>query len=94
MPRDAIVVVKRGPDGALAVGSDDTSCVGNCSPGQVADTIGAGDVFNAAFLAALANDQTLGTSLAAGVRVASKAISTIPRRYDGEDTRTPPEEAP
>ena len=60
---------------------------------QVADTIGAGDVFNAAFLAALANGQTLETSLAAGVRVASKAISTIPRRYDGADLQTPPEEA-
>ncbi|CAN7722066.1 PfkB family carbohydrate kinase [Phyllobacterium sp. LjRoot231] len=93
MPSHAIVVVKRGPDGALAVGSDDRLVSVNAPLVPVADTIGAGDVFNAAFLAALANDQTLGKSLEAGVRVASKAISTIPRRYDGEDPQTPPEEA-
>lgn len=93
MPRHAIVVVKRGPDGALAVGSDDRLVSVNAPLVQVADTIGAGDVFNAAFLAALANDQPLGTSLEAGVRVASKAISTVPRRYDGEAPQTSPEEA-
>jgi sugar/nucleoside kinase (ribokinase family) len=93
MPADAIVVVKRGPDGALAVGADDRLVSVPAPLVQVADTIGAGDVFNAAFLAALANGQTLTKSLAAGVRVASKAISTIPRRYDGADLQTPSEEA-
>ena len=93
MPKHAIVVVKRGPDGALAVGSDDKLVSVNAPLVPVADTIGAGDVFNAAFLAALANGGTLEQSVEAGVRVASKAISTVPRRYDGEDPQTPSEEA-
>ncbi|ATU95951.1 carbohydrate kinase (plasmid) [Phyllobacterium zundukense] len=94
MPKDAIVVVKRGPDGALAVGSDDQLVSVPAPLVTVADTIGAGDVFNAAFLAALAGGQTLEHSLASGVRVASMAISTVPRRYDGQALQTIPEEAP
>jgi sugar/nucleoside kinase (ribokinase family) len=92
MPKQAIVVVKRGPDGALAVGPDDELVSVPAPLVPVADTIGAGDVFNAAFLAALASGQTLEQSLKAGVRVASMAISTVPRRYDGH-LQSPSEEA-
>jgi sugar/nucleoside kinase (ribokinase family) len=49
----------------------------------VVDTIGAGDVFNAAFLAALARNEPLAACLAAGTGVASRAISTRPRTYSG-----------
>lgn len=93
MPKGAIVVVKRGPDGALAIGSDNRMVSVPAPLVPVADTIGAGDVFNAAFLAALSNGQTLEQSLEAGVRIASTAISTIPRRYDGQALKTRPEEA-
>jgi sugar/nucleoside kinase (ribokinase family) len=92
MPEDAIVVVKRGPDGALAVGPDNLLVSVAAPRVPVADTIGAGDVFNAAFLAALASGQSLEQSLRAGVRIASMAISTVPRRYDGH-VQPPSEEA-
>ncbi len=94
MPAGAIVVVKRGPEGALAVGPDDRLFSVKAPLVPVADTIGAGDVFNAAFLAAMAKGQTLIASLGAGVRVASMAISTVPRRYDAEDLQSAPQETP
>ncbi|WP_432285606.1 carbohydrate kinase family protein [Aminobacter sp. BA135] len=48
---------------------------------QVIDTVGAGDTFNAAFLAALAKGRTLAEALARGTDIAARAISTFPRRY-------------
>jgi sugar/nucleoside kinase (ribokinase family) len=81
MPQDAILVVKCGPDGALAIGADGALVRMAAPKVQVVDTIGAGDVFNAAFLAALAHDRPLAECLAAGTAVASRAISTLPRNY-------------
>ena len=83
MPADAMVVVKRGPDGAIAVLSDGTIVTALAPKVTVVDTIGAGDVFNAAFLASLAHGEPVATCLAAGTRVASHAISTQPRSYGG-----------
>lgn len=85
MPDDAIVVVKRGPEGALAIGPDNIVVSAQAPFVAVVDTIGAGDVFNAGFVAAQASGQSIEESLRAGVRIASMAISTVPRRYDGED---------
>lgn len=80
MPDGAIVVVKLGPNGALALA--DGSLVRAGAPRvTVKDTIGAGDVFNAAFLAALAEDMPLDTALNQAVATASLAVSTVPRRY-------------
>lgn len=80
MPEDAIVVVKLGPNGALAQKGDET--VFRAAPRvDVRDTIGAGDVFNAGFLAALAENKPLDQALALAVHTASIAISTEPRRY-------------
>lgn len=85
MPEGAIVVVKRGPDGAIAIGPDE-NVVGVAAPAvTVVDTIGAGDVFNAAFLASLAQQEPLAACLAAGTAVASRAISTLPRSYGGAE---------
>ena len=56
----------------------------------VKDTIGAGDVFNAAFLAALARGFDIKAALNSAVRVASTAISTHPRIY----SETTPQEVP
>ena len=82
MPDGAIIVVKRGPEGALAIGAEDRLVSVPVPKVQVIDTIGAGDVFDAAFLAALASGKTLEDCLTFGVEVASRAISTKPRRYD------------
>ncbi|MBW9062983.1 carbohydrate kinase family protein [Rhizobium herbae] len=83
MPEGAIVVVKRGAEGAIAIDADGTFASVAAPSVQVVDTIGAGDVFNAAFLAALADGLPLSDCLAAGTRVASRAISTLPRSYGG-----------
>ncbi|TWA29040.1 hypothetical protein FB004_101633 [Sinorhizobium medicae] len=81
MPADAIVVVKRGPNGALAIDRNGAAFSFPAPSVQVVDTIGAGDVFNAGFLAALAADMPLIDCLKTGVTIASRAISTLPRRY-------------
>lgn len=86
MPDGAIVVVKRGPAGAIALGADSAFVDAPAPAVEVIDTIGAGDVFNSAFLAALAEDRPLTECLAAGTQTASRAISTLPRSYD-----SPPE---
>ncbi|MBX5192967.1 carbohydrate kinase family protein [Rhizobium sp. NZLR3b] len=90
MPQDAIVVVKRGPDGAIAIGSEGVLVSVGAPVVEVVDTIGAGDVFNAAFLAALAGDAPLLSCLIAGTEVASRAISTLPRNYGGPTTLQEP----
>jgi sugar/nucleoside kinase (ribokinase family) len=79
----AIVVVKRGPDGALAIGGDGKTVSAPAPAVTVVDTIGAGDVFNAGFLAALAQEKSIADCLAVGTAVASRAISTLPRNYGG-----------
>ncbi|WKL29704.1 PfkB family carbohydrate kinase (plasmid) [Sinorhizobium meliloti] len=81
MPADAIVVVKRGPHGALGIDRDGGTFSVPAQQVQVVDTIGAGDVFNAGFLAALAAEMPLDACLKTGVMIASEAISTLPRRY-------------
>ncbi|UVK47813.1 carbohydrate kinase family protein [Mesorhizobium sp. AR07] len=79
----ATFVVKRGPQGAIAIGPDGALVEAVAPDVRVVDTIGAGDVFNAAFLAALAQEQPLSASLSAATHVASRAISTLPRNYGG-----------
>ena len=83
MREGAIVVVKRGADGAIGIDADGTLVVAAAPVVTVVDTIGAGDVFNAGFLAALAEGQSLQACLDAGTRIASQAISTLPRSYGG-----------
>ena len=83
MKDGATVVVKRGPDGAIAIGTDGGLIEVPAPRVTVVDTIGAGDVFNAAFLAALAQGRSLEKCLSTAIRVASRAISTLPRDYGG-----------
>ena len=80
LPDDATLVVKRGPAGASAWrGADVASAV--APPVEVADSIGAGDIFNAGFLAAAMRGVPLAECLAAGVNFASAVIATKPREY-------------
>lgn len=81
MPAGSRLVVKRGAEGALAV-----DALGRFHPMEaqkvdVIDTIGAGDIFNAGFLAADAMGLPLRDCLRQGITTASRAISTSPRQY-------------
>lgn len=67
------VIVKLGADGALALRGDERVSVPSL-PVQVADTVGAGDSFNAGALYALARGWPLGDVLRLGVAVAAHAI--------------------
>jgi sugar/nucleoside kinase (ribokinase family) len=77
---DHILVVKRGQAGASAY-CDGASYHVRAPSVEVVDTVGAGDTFNAAFLAHLSEGGDLSSALTRGVMVASRAISTFPRRY-------------
>jgi sugar/nucleoside kinase (ribokinase family) len=74
-------VVKRGPDGADA--HRDGHAIHRAAPVvTVVDTVGAGDTFNAGYLAGVVAGERPERCLELGIHVASSAISTSPRRYD------------
>ncbi|MFK3705887.1 sugar/nucleoside kinase (ribokinase family) [Raoultella sp. BIGb0138] len=73
-------IVKCGADGAWWW----TAAAGHHAPAttiEVIDTIGAGDSFNAGFLAGLLNGQPASQALRWGNAVAAHAISSSPRQY-------------
>jgi len=86
LPSGATLVVKRGPQGAGAWRGSESESVA-APPVVVVDTIGAGDAFDAGYLACLIGGGTWREALRTGVDVASMAVSTAPRRY------RPPQEA-
>ncbi len=76
----AVLVVKCGAAGAIAFpGSDTFRFTG--PPVKVKDTVGAGDTFNAAFLAERAGGGSIADALESGVLTAARAISSFPRVY-------------
>lgn len=75
-----MVILKLGPDGALALGGGRRLRVGTL-PTVVADTVGAGDSFNAGTLYALAHDWPLDAALRLGAAVAGYAIADHAPRY-------------
>jgi sugar/nucleoside kinase (ribokinase family) len=80
MPENGTVIVKRGPEGALLLRRD-CEIAAPAPNVEVIDTIGAGDVFNAAFLAARAERLDWDQALQQAIATASLAISTQPRLY-------------
>lgn len=76
-------VVKIGQEGALVFSGSDEIHV-PAPMVRVVDTIGAGDVFNAAFLKGLAEGSTLAAAAKFGVNSASRAISTYPRSHSAD----------
>lgn len=80
MPASATLVIKRGPDGAQAWEGGETAAFPS-PPTAVADSIGAGDIFNAGFLAARLDSRPLRDCLQAGVELASAVIATRPRAF-------------
>lgn len=81
MPERAVVVVKCGPDGAVARATGGPLLTMPAPRVTALDTIGAGDIFNAGFLAGWSDGLPLKACLDRGVRCASTAVSTAPRRY-------------
>ncbi|MEA2782675.1 MAG: hypothetical protein QOK29_4219 [Rhodospirillaceae bacterium] len=81
----ATIVIKRGPFGASGwcQGQETHATAPKV---EVIDTIGAGDVFNAAYLHARLQGRDLAASIAEGVDVASAVISTSPRRYSRQSS--------
>jgi sugar/nucleoside kinase (ribokinase family) len=80
LPSNATLVTKCGAEGAVAwQGEERVVCP--AKKVEVIDTIGAGDAFNAGYLLGLATGCNLSDCLQSGVRTASFAISTTPRRF-------------
>lgn len=81
MSAGAVVIVKCGADGVVAQ-EDGGALTRVAAPAvSVVDTIGAGDIFNAAFMAAWSDRLMLAECLERGVACASMAISTSPRQF-------------
>ncbi|TKT69318.1 carbohydrate kinase family protein [Aquamicrobium sp. LC103] len=78
-PRQTLVV-KEGARGVRAFHAGGEIAV-EAPAVRVIDTVGAGDTFNAAFMASLVSGANLKTALRHGVVTASRAISTFPRSY-------------
>ncbi len=78
--RDGLTLVKLGERGAAWL-QDGRLVTVPASRIRVADSIGAGDSFNAGFAAALQRGLGLKAAAETGIRVASRAISSSPREY-------------
>lgn len=78
LARGTRLVVKRGPDGAT-LWRDGFMLHAPAAALDVIDTVGAGDAFNAGYLAAIARGADDLPALEAGIRVAGHVISEFPR---------------
>ena len=81
MPAGAVVVVKCGAMGGVAQADGGPLFKVPAPAVNAFDTIGAGDIFNAAFMAAWSDGMSTATCLEWGVNSATKAVSTSPRQY-------------
>ncbi len=86
-PSGAETVVKCGNRGALVLDGEGTLHEVSAPKVDVIDTIGAGDVFNAGYLSGRSLGQSPASSIGRAVSLASRAVSTQPRRYEIEYPR-------
>jgi sulfofructose kinase len=75
-----VVVVTRGAEGSLAVTREGERIVVPAPPVEAISTLGAGDVFHGALLAALVRDLPLGEALAQANRVAAASCRALDGR--------------
>ncbi|PYB69884.1 carbohydrate kinase family protein [Rhizobium wuzhouense] len=90
-PPDAETVVKCGSRGALVLDVGGGLRWVNAPKVDVIDTIGAGDVFNAGYLSGRSLGHSPAVSLGRAVALASRAISTQPRRYELNENQQEPQ---
>jgi sugar/nucleoside kinase (ribokinase family) len=83
-PQVAILVATRGAHGAVAVRGDESAVVAAESVGAVVDTTGAGDLFAAGFLSALAQGESLERCLTTGAVCAGVIIAQIGPRAQSD----------
>ncbi|KKJ76551.1 hypothetical protein WH95_12130 [Kiloniella litopenaei] len=81
MPHNALFVTKLGEEGARVDRKSSSPLILKSKKTVVRDTVGAGDSFNAGFLAAYARSQPIETCLKIAIDTASYAIASHPRRY-------------
>jgi len=82
--RKRLMVVKLGPAGAAYVHGGKLYRV-PAPQVPVVDTVGAGDAFNAGFIAAWSRGMALPRCVEIAVRAAARAIASAPRRYPSWD---------
>lgn len=78
LAQETVLVVKCGPSGAIAL-ANGQSFAASSPKAEIFDTIGAGDAFNAGYLAAAQAGHEVAACLSAGCAVASAVIRTFPR---------------
>jgi sugar/nucleoside kinase (ribokinase family) len=78
--RFAEVVVKLGPDGALWTDGDEVLRAAALPVDEGVDSTGAGDAFAAGLLAARAAGASTAEALAAGCKLAARAVSSAGAR--------------
>ena len=90
-------VLKLGPDGAAWL-DDGRAAMARAPRVEVADTVGAGDTFDAALLAGLRETLPLADAVELAVAAASRAVASSPRRFEPwtrmRDARQPPGRSP
>jgi len=74
-PRE--VVIKRGPDGAAALGPDGAWVETSPAPVRDVDPVGAGDAFDAGYLAARLNGRPVSESLELGARCGARVAAAV-----------------
>ena len=81
---DAAIIIKRGANGASAWQAEMMTEI-PAPKVKVVDTTGAGDAFNAGYLAACLRGANIARALQDGIEIASAAIASSPRSYRRPD---------